>query len=174
VAGGKEAATITFNLGADRTARRMFFNAFSVRRGDGLVRLEFAHVSEGEFGRECSDRMLVAVTEEFIEANRTSFLQYLGTLGQPENVSDPPPLPPCRGQWPSIYGDFVGLARQGSMGEIVFHAVTWKILIERRKAADRAATEKPPEAELVAVLRSDLETHRRWITALYGETKAKS
>lgn len=158
----------TIQLLPNQSRQLAFFNQFGIYNTGELVELHFA------FGRSTSDAfggIIVVVAKAVLNANKDSFLKYLKRIEMPKGRAGEM----CRVREPKevLFADFIGLARQGEMGEIVFHAISWKSAIDRSKSEK---SEKKDEfgrlkADLVALLRSDMEVHRNWVSLLYVAEK---
>lgn len=148
-------------------SRIAFFNQFGIHKSGTLVELHFS------FGRSESDSfggLIVVVPADQIDAQKPSFLRYLKDIDLPQEpvagkvrVRDPKDV---------VFADFVGLARNVGMGEIAFHALSWKSAIDRRSGKGEKADKKdspPVLADCVALLRSEVDIHRNWISLLYAQ-----
>lgn len=142
-----------------------FFDQFSIKAGEEFTDLDFQD-------RRASSGIVVRVANEVMKTNRQSFLKYLDDCGQSENAA--PASVHVSSPSAVLFADFVGLARHGSVGEIVFHAISWKIAVDRtRQPEERKGKEIEPEAVIpsicVALLRCNIDLQKHWIAALYAK-----
>lgn len=149
------------------TPRLLFFDRYSVYRGERFVELHFGYYGRS---REPQRGLLVVVSRKAIDDQKESFMQYLQQIGMPE----PTELPPCdlRGEAEVIPADIIGMARHGeSLAEVSFHMFSWKVIVEKVRTAD---TKEPLFAFCAAILRCDVELQKRLILDLYEDGAAES
>jgi hypothetical protein len=145
--------------------RSTFFDQFSIKFGEGFTDLDFQD-------RRASSGLVVRVANDVLKRNRQDFLKYLGECGQPETQA-PAPVHVSAPQT-IVFADFIGLARHGELGEVIFHAVSWKIAVDRTRQSPDTKTivkDQPVVPSLcVALLRSSLDAHKHWVAALYAKS----
>jgi hypothetical protein len=104
-----------------------------------------------------------------LKETEQSILEYLKQLG---SMPDSNELPPCnlRPETDVVSADILGLARHGeALAEIIFHAFSWRTIVERVRSGTKK--DEPLAAVCVALLRCDIELHKRWILDLYEESE---
>lgn len=157
---------ITIDASKFETPRLLFFDRYSVHRGDRFVELHFGFYGRS---REPQRGLLVVVSRKAIDDQKESYMQYLQQIGMPE----PTELPPCnlRGEAEVIPADIIGMSRHGeALAEISFHIFSWKVIVEKVR---KAATKEPVFAFCAAILRCDVELQKRLILDLYEDSAAE-
>lgn len=152
---------ITIQFAATAARHFFYFNQFGIHQTGELVELHFGYgPSQDVFGG-----LVIVVEKAMLETQKPSFVKYLKQIGLPGS----PALGTSRVRDPHavLFADTIGLARHGEMAEIVCHAVSWKAALDSTKAGKKE-TPGSVKAEPVALLRSDLELHRNWISLLYA------
>jgi hypothetical protein len=149
------------------TRRVMYFDRYAIFRERGNYEFHF-----GFFGhsQELMQGLILVVRNEVIAAVRESFLQYVKQMGALPEVTD---LPGCRLRSPCdvIAADSVGLARHESTAEIIFHAISWKVGVER---ARRVGSKKTLSGICVAMLRCGADLQKRWVIDICETTENKT
>lgn len=119
-----------------------------------------------------SNGLVVVMAQEIISANKEAFVSYLSNVGLPE--SPRPSDLRIRDAREVVFADLFAVACHGNSGELLFNSFSWKIAVDATKsAAPKSKSKETPVVETmcVAILRSDLETHRNLIATLYEETE---
>ena len=148
------------------TRNILFFDRFRIERDKSFFECHF-----GFFGqtREVRSGLIVVISRQAVMEAKESVLQYFQQLGPMPESSE---LPPCnlRPETDVVSADILGLARHGeALAEIIFHAFSWRTIVERVRSGTKK--EEPLVAVCVALLRCDIELHKRWILDLYEESE---
>ena len=77
-------------------------------------------------------------------------------------------LPRCdlRGEAEVVIADLLGLARHNETAEMIFHAFSWRVLVEKVRTENN---KEPVVAICTALVRCNLALQKRWILDLYQE-----
>ena len=149
------------------TSRLLFFDRFSVHRSSFFVEIHFGYYG---WARELQDGLVVVISRQSLEEQKTNLMQYLQQIGMPE----PSELPECnlRGEADVISADIIGMARHGeAMAEVSFHTFSWKVIAEKVPSAQMEAE---VEATCAALLRCDVDLQKRLILDLYEDQNQPS
>ena len=144
------------------TTRLLFFDRFSVYPGPRFVEIHFGYYGRA---RELQNGLVVVISRQSLEEQKTNLMQYLQQIGMPE----PSELLECnlRGETDVISADIIGMARHGeAMAEVSFHTFSWKVIVEKVRSAEMATT---VEAICAALLRCDVDLQKRLILDLYED-----
>jgi hypothetical protein len=149
------------------TSDVLFFDRFTIETGPAFCELHFGFYGQA---RDARSGLIVVIARKAIEEAKQSMLDYLQQLGP---MPDPTEPLPCKlpAEAKAVPADVIGVARHGSVAEIIFHTFSWRTAVERARSAD-ARKEERLKAICIALLRCDLEVQKRWILGLYeDETK---
>jgi len=137
----------------------MFFDRFRIEPGPSFFELHFGFYGQA---RDARSGLIVVVARKVIGEAKQSILDYLQQLGA---MPEPIELLPCNlpAETRAVPADVVGVARHGTVAEIIFHTFSWRTAVERA----RAKKEEQLKAICTALLRCDFELQKRWILALY-------
>jgi len=148
------------------TRNVLFFDRFRIERGPSFFECHFGFYGQT---REVRAGLIVVISRQALKETKESVLQYLKQLGpMPESGE----LPPCnlRPETDVVSADILGLARHAeALGEIIFHAFSWRTVVESVRSGKKR--DEPLTAICVALLRCDIELHKRWILDLYEESE---
>jgi hypothetical protein len=148
------------------TRNVLFFDRFRIERGKSFFECHFGFYGQT---REVRAGLIVVISRQVLKETEQSVLQYLKQLG---SMPDSNELPPCnlRPETDVVSADILGLARHGeALAEIIFHAFSWRTIVERVRSGTKK--DEPLAAVCVALLRCDIELHKRWILDLYEESE---
>lgn len=142
----------------------LFADSFAIHDAGAFVDFDF-------FNTRAGTGVSIRVQKITIAQQKDGFVKYLKDIGFPEAAA-----PSAKLFVPSqvLFADMVGLARHGEMAEFAFHAVCWKITLEKGRAMAKKLPKNsddkiPMPAFCVALIRSNLELQRHWIGGLYPQ-----
>lgn len=166
-----ESKPVEFNVEISESEPRevFFFDRFAVFRQQRLVELHFGF-SGASPDPLCG--LVIIVQRDVFDQVKKSFLDFVGVNG---NVPETTELPAfkVRTQTKVLAADLIGLARHGALGEITFHALSWKVGIDLARSADTAGS-LAVKGYFVALLRCELELQKRWVLAVYDSDEDKN
>jgi hypothetical protein len=152
---------ISVDASSFETSNALFFDRFRIEPGPSFLELHFGFYGEA---RDARSGLIVVVARHAVREAKQSILDYLKQLGA---MPEPTELPPCNlpAETKALPADVIGVARHGSVAEIIFHTFSWRTAVERA----RAKKEEQLKAICTALLRCDVELQKRWILALYED-----
>ncbi len=156
-----EKKQIVLDPQSDRPGVSLFADSFAIHDAGAFVDLDF-------FNTRAGTGVTIRVQKITIAQQKDGFVKYLKEIGYPEAAA---PLAKLFVPSQVLFADMIGLARHGEMTEFSFHAVCWKVTIEKGRAMakkQKHSDEKiPMPAFCVALIRSNLDLQRHWVGSLY-------
>jgi hypothetical protein len=142
----------------------LFADSFAIHDAGAFVDFDF-------FNTRTGTGVSIRVQKLTVTTQKDGFVKYLGGLGGLEGAA-----PSAKLFVPSemLFADVVGVSRHGEMAEFSFHAVCWKVAIEKGRAVTKTSHKHSDDNPLmpafcVALIRSNLELQRHWIGSLYPQ-----
>jgi hypothetical protein len=155
---------ISVDASSFETSDILFFDRFRIEPGPIFFELHFGFYGQA---RDARSGLMVVFARQTIGEAKQSMLDYLQQLGA---MPEPTELLPCKlpAETKAVPADVVGVARHGTVAEIIFHTFSWRTAVERARAGN-TKKEEGLKAICTALLRCDLEVQKRWILALYED-----
>ena len=146
----------------------LFFDRFAIFRREHFFELHF-----GFFGgsSDLLRGLIINIQSHILEDAKKSFVEFINLDA---DVPDPIELPQfkIRDNAEVLAADLIGLARHRSMGEITFHALSWKLGIDLARARE-GVEPQTVKGYFIALLRCSLELQKRWVLTLYDNNENK-
>lgn len=139
--------------------KTMFFNRFKVERDEGFRVVHFGLVSNSGV---ILDRYSCVFPRQTLDHNQKPLIEYLGRVGQPAQKAPPTWQVPAAEVVNVV--DIVSMAIREDLAETGLFAFS---LVAA--SAFKGATVEPLEAQPLVLLRSNPETQKQLLVALYEE-----